>query len=176
MRLYFFGYIFFLCFCSNSCSYLTRVYLNCPFQFIFDMHFIVQIAVSGGYPSRNVHQIALTIMDRAIGTFSAKGIDPRRYATSYHWRILQICFFLTWNLLCSALPEDEWFIESAKSAMNKLLMGSFELSEVERLRILENNSDSDNISISSSVHSAESFASATMEENGSPVYFSDPET
>ncbi|XP_031505435.1 exocyst complex component EXO84C isoform X2 [Nymphaea colorata] len=122
-------------------------------QFIFDMHFIVQISVCGGYPSRNVHQIALTIMDRAIGTFSTKGIDPQ-----------------------SALPEDEWFIEAAKSAMNKLLMGSFELSELdEHIHILEN-SDSDNISISSSVHSAESFASATMEENGSPVYFSDPET
>lgn len=43
------------------------------------MHFIVEIAVCGGYSSRNVHQLVSAVITRAIGAFSAKGIDPQRY-------------------------------------------------------------------------------------------------
>ncbi|KAI6706239.1 hypothetical protein NL676_009201 [Syzygium grande] len=62
------------------------------------MHFTVEIARFAGYPSRHVHQVASAIIARAIRTFSARGIDPQ-----------------------STLPEDEWFVETAKSATNKLL-------------------------------------------------------
>lgn len=43
------------------------------------MHFTVEIAVCGGYPSKHVRQIASAIIARAIRTFSARGVDPQRY-------------------------------------------------------------------------------------------------
>nr|CAD1840657.1 unnamed protein product [Ananas comosus var. bracteatus] len=51
-------------------------------QLILDMHFIVEIAVCGGYSSRNVHQLVSAVITRAIGTFSAKGVDPQGSETS----------------------------------------------------------------------------------------------
>ncbi|KAL1095603.1 hypothetical protein V6Z11_D06G168700 [Gossypium hirsutum] len=68
-------------------------------QLILDMHFTVEIARFAGYPSRHVHQIASAITARAIRTFTARDVE-------------------------SALPVDEWFVETAKSAINKLLMGA----------------------------------------------------
>ncbi|KAG0481579.1 hypothetical protein HPP92_012437 [Vanilla planifolia] len=70
-------------------------------QLILDMHFVAEIAVCGGYSSRNIHQLVSVIITRAIGTFSERGIDPQ-----------------------SALPEDEWFADTAKVAINKLLLGT----------------------------------------------------
>ncbi|KAH7679146.1 Exocyst complex subunit protein [Dioscorea alata] len=126
-------------------------------QLILDMHFIVEIAVCGGYPSRNVQQIVSAIITRAIGTFSSKGVDPQ-----------------------SALPEDEWFLDAAKAAINKLLLGTSgsEASEAdEHIIIHDDISDSDEtLSSPSTVHSVDSFASANMGETESPVYFTDPET
>ncbi|KAJ0980798.1 hypothetical protein J5N97_009053 [Dioscorea zingiberensis] len=126
-------------------------------QLILDMHFIVEIAVCGGYPSRNVQQIVSAIITRAIGTFSARGIDPQ-----------------------SALPEDEWFLDTAKAAINKLLLGTSgsEASEAdEHIVIHDEISDSDETPSSpSTMHSEDSFASANMGETESPVYFTDPET
>uniref|UniRef100_A0A2P2JTR8 Exocyst component Exo84 C-terminal domain-containing protein n=2 Tax=Rhizophora mucronata TaxID=61149 RepID=A0A2P2JTR8_RHIMU len=127
-------------------------------QLILDMHFTVEIARFAGYPSRHIHQIASAIIARAIRTFAARGIDPQ-----------------------SALPEDEWFVETAKCAINKLLSGTSgsDSSELEEEHIIlrdEIVSNSDYTASSlSSVESTESFASASMGELDSPVYFMDPE-
>ncbi|OVA11822.1 hypothetical protein BVC80_633g19 [Macleaya cordata] len=129
-------------------------------QLILDMHFIVEIAVFGGYPSRNVHQIASAIIARAVRTFSARGIDPQ-----------------------SSLPEDEWFVETAKAAINKLIMGA-SASEAsdndEDEHIIMHDeiiSDSDDTASCPSTieSSSDSFASANMGESESPMYFTDPE-
>lgn len=126
-------------------------------QLILDMHFTVEIARFAGYPSRHVHQIASAIIARAIRTFSARGIDPQ-----------------------SALPEDEWFVETAKSAISKLLSAESgsETYEVDEDHIMlpdEVVTDSDySASSISTVESFESFASASMGELDSPM-FTDPE-
>ncbi|XP_024950922.2 exocyst complex component EXO84C isoform X2 [Citrus sinensis] len=125
-------------------------------QLILDMHFTVEIARFAGYPSRHVHQIASAIIARAIRTFSTRGIDP------------------------SALPEDEWFVETAKSAINKLLLGGSgsDTSDIDEEHIILNDDvDSDSADTASSlstVESYESFASASMGELESPN-FTDPE-
>ncbi|KDP22753.1 hypothetical protein JCGZ_02394 [Jatropha curcas] len=127
-------------------------------QLILDMHFTVEIARFAGYPSRHVHQIASAIIARAIRTFSARGIDPQ-----------------------SALPEDEWFVETAKSAINKLLLGTSgsDTSEIDDDHIILHDkivSDSDETASSlSTEESFESFVSASMGELDSPVYLTDPE-
>lgn len=125
-------------------------------QLILDMHFTIEIAVCGGYPSKHVRQIASAIIARAIRTFNARGVDPQ-----------------------SALPEDEWFCEAAKSAINKLLLGTSasESSEVDEHVVMHDDiSDSDDtVSIPSITESADSFASANMGENESPIYLTDPE-
>ncbi|KAA8544781.1 hypothetical protein F0562_019515 [Nyssa sinensis] len=126
-------------------------------QLILDMHFTVEIARFAGYPSRHVHQIASAIIARAIRTFSARGIDPQ-----------------------SALPEDEWFVETAKAAINKLLLGTSgsDTSEIDEEHIIhdEDISDSEESPSSlSTVDTFESFASADMGEIESPMHFTDPE-
>lgn len=130
-------------------------------QLILDMHFTVEIARFAGYPSRHVHQIASAIITRAIRTFSGRGIDPQ-----------------------SALPEDEWFVETAKAAINKLLMGASgsDTSEIDEEHIILHDddeviSDSDESPSSlSTVTTFESFASAENSELESPGYLTDPET
>ncbi|XP_038711645.1 exocyst complex component EXO84C isoform X2 [Tripterygium wilfordii] len=127
-------------------------------QLILDMHFTVEIARFAGYPSRHVHQIASAIIARAIRTFSGRGVDPQ-----------------------SALPEDEWFVETAKSAINKLLLGASgsEASEADEEHIVLHDeiiSDSDDTTSSlSTVESYESFASASMGELDSPSDSTDHE-
>jgi len=66
-------------------------------QFILDMRFVSQIAKSGCYSSRHIIQSVSSIITRAISAFTARGID-----------------------LNSALPEDEWFIDTAEAAIGKL--------------------------------------------------------
>ncbi|OIV93320.1 hypothetical protein TanjilG_23092 [Lupinus angustifolius] len=124
-------------------------------QLILDMHFTVEIARYAGYQSRHVHQISSAIIARAIRTFSARGIDPQ-----------------------SALPEDEWFVETAKSAINKLLLGASgsEPSDIDEDHVIVHDevvSDSDTVSSLSTMDSNESFASASMAELDSPSYLSD---
>ncbi|KAE9613658.1 hypothetical protein Lal_00016108 [Lupinus albus] len=124
-------------------------------QLILDMHFTVEIARFAGYQSRHVHQIASAIIARAIRTFSARGIDPQ-----------------------SALPEDEWFVETAKSAINRLLVGvsGSETSDIDEDHIMIHDelvSDSDTVSSLSTMDSDESFASASMAELDSPSNLSD---
>jgi hypothetical protein len=127
-------------------------------QLILDMHFAVEIARFAGYPSRHVHQIASSIITRAVRTFSGRGIQ-----------------------LQSALPADEWFVETAKTAINKLLLGAdgSDTSEIDDEHIImhddiESDSD-DTVSSLSTVESLESFASASMAELESPR-FTDPES
>ncbi|GAV64361.1 hypothetical protein CFOL_v3_07879 [Cephalotus follicularis] len=128
-------------------------------QLILDMHFTVEIARFAGYPSRHVHQIASAIIARAIRTFSGRGIDPQ-----------------------SALPEDEWFVETAKTAINKLLLGTSgsETSDIDEEHIIIHDeivSDSDETASSlSTVDTFESFASASMGELDSPGHSTDPES
>lgn len=149
------------------------------------MHFIVEITVCGGYSSRIVHQLVSAVITRAIGTFSARGIDPQRYD-------LMLCIFsqlsfsflfkyLNHRIFISALPEDEWFVDTAKTAISKLMQGTSE-SEIsdpdEHISIMHHDiSDSDGSLSSPSIsESLDSFASANMGGTDSPVYFTDPET
>lgn len=84
--------------------------------------------------------------------------------------------------LISALPEDEWFTETAKGAINKLLLGGSgsDTSEIDDEHIIMHDrgmSDSDGSPSSlSSADSSESFASAQMGDLDSPVYLSDSES
>lgn len=127
-------------------------------QLILDMHFTVEIARFAGYPSKNVHQTASEINGKAVKLYSGSGKDP-----------------------LSALPEDEWFVETAKTAINKLLMGaSGSESEIEDEHHIDLHdeiaSDSgDTASSLSTIESFESFASASMGELESPN-FTDPES
>ncbi|CAI9090496.1 OLC1v1025277C1 [Oldenlandia corymbosa var. corymbosa] len=123
-------------------------------QLILDMHFTVEIARYAGYRCRSLHQLASSINARAIKAFSAKGVDPQ-----------------------SALPEDEWFVETAKNAINKFLhvASASDTSDCDEDHIIlhedgnsdlhdEVNSDSDGSPSSlSSIESSESFASAEGE-------------
>ncbi|PON74169.1 Cullin repeat-like-containing domain containing protein [Trema orientale] len=108
-------------------------------KLILDTQFIVEIARFVGYPSQHVHQIATAIIARAIGAFSARSIVANK-----------------------ALPEDEWFVEAAKSAINKPLLvaeGS-ETSEIdEGDMILHDDVVSDSDETVSSLSTEESFES-----------------
>jgi hypothetical protein len=81
----------------------------------------------------------------------------------------------------NALPADEWFVETAKSAINKLLLGGAsesETSDIDEDHIIvhdEVGSDSDTVSSLSTMDSTESFASASMAELDSPSNLSDPD-
>ncbi|KAF0905951.1 hypothetical protein E2562_008973 [Oryza meyeriana var. granulata] len=124
-------------------------------QLILDMHFIVEIAVCGRYPHRPVQQLVSVIITRAIAAFSARNVDPQ-----------------------SSLPEDEWFLDTAKAAINKQLGTSGSESELEEpVAAHDEISDSEESSISSpsTIGSDESFASANNDDLESPVYFTDPE-
>ncbi|XWS18702.1 hypothetical protein CRYUN_Cryun32bG0067500 [Craigia yunnanensis] len=93
-------------------------------------------------------------------------------------QVLIFTFF--WQLklphCISALPVDEWFVETAKSAISKLLMeaSGSDTSEIDDEHIILHDdivSDSDDtVSSLSSVESVESFASASMGELESPNF------
>jgi len=128
-------------------------------QLILDMHFIVEIAVCGRFPHRPVQQLVSTIITRAIAAFSARNVDPQ-----------------------SALPEDEWFLETAKGAIHKLMLGTSgsesepEPEPEEHVALHDEISDSDeSIATPSTSGSEDSFASANNDDLESPVYFTDPE-
>ncbi|KAK1441280.1 hypothetical protein QVD17_07126 [Tagetes erecta] len=143
-------------------------------QLILDMHFTVEIARYAGYPSRNVQQMASSIIARAIRTFSGGGLNQQ-----------------------SALPEDEWFVETAKAAINKLLMGGEDVSDTSEIDedhiILHDDedelhddedelhdeviSDSDRSPSSlSTITTSESFASAESQMLDSLSDFTDPDS
>ncbi|GJN11331.1 hypothetical protein PR202_ga29513 [Eleusine coracana subsp. coracana] len=103
-----------------------------------------------------VQQLVSTIITRAIAAFSARGVDPQ-----------------------SALPEDEWFLDTAKAAIHKLMLGNSgsESEPDEHIALHDEISDSEeSISTPSTTGSEESFASANNDDLESPVYFTDPET
>uniref|UniRef100_A0A7N1A6I1 Uncharacterized protein n=1 Tax=Kalanchoe fedtschenkoi TaxID=63787 RepID=A0A7N1A6I1_KALFE len=123
-------------------------------QLFIDMHFTVEIARFAGYPSRTVHQLVSAIIARAIACFSARGIDPQ-----------------------SALPEDEWFVQTAKKSINKLMIitSESESSEIEEDHIFIHNeilSEPDDSSPSSlsTLSVTESFYSAENGDMDNPVY------
>ncbi|GLU22597.1 hypothetical protein SLE2022_386610 [Rubroshorea leprosula] len=126
-------------------------------QLVLDMHFTIEIAIYAGYHSRYVEQIANDIIAQAKRIFSSRGINPQR-----------------------ALKSDEWFRETARIAINKLMAASgSDTSEIEEEHHLNLHdgmvSDSDDTTSSlSTVESYESFASAIMGELESPN-FTDPE-
>ncbi|VAH28834.1 unnamed protein product [Triticum turgidum subsp. durum] len=126
-------------------------------QLILDMHFLVEIAVCGRYPHRPVQQLVSVIITRAIAAFSAREVDPQ-----------------------SALPEDEWFLDTAKTAINKLMLGtSGSESDLEAPIAPHDDGiseDSDSISCLSSMGSEDSFASANNDDLENPVYFTDPDS
>ncbi|EPS72961.1 hypothetical protein M569_01795 [Genlisea aurea] len=120
-------------------------------QLVLDMHFTVEMARFAGYPSRHLHKISSDIIARAVKAFSARGMDPQ-----------------------STLPEDEWFVEAAKGAINKLLIGggsASDISDDDHIIILEEEEEESDESPSSlsGIETEESFASARMEELESPV-------
>ncbi|XP_048555770.1 exocyst complex component EXO84C isoform X2 [Triticum urartu] len=126
-------------------------------QLILDMHFLVEIAICGRYPHRPVQQLVSVIITRAIAAFSAREVDPQ-----------------------SALPEDEWFLDTAKTAINKLMLGtSGSESDLEAPIAPHDDGiseDSDSISCLSSIGSEDSFASANNDDLENPVYFTDPDS
>ncbi|KAF6135315.1 hypothetical protein GIB67_002434 [Kingdonia uniflora] len=101
--------------------------------------------------------ITSVIITRAIKTFSARGINPH-----------------------NALPEDEWFVNTAKTAINKLLLktSNSEASDIDDEHITLHDkiiSDSDDTgSYVPSIESSDSFASANIGEVESLNYFTDP--
>lgn len=96
------------------------------------------------------------------------------YFESFNPKLKFFCFI-------SALPEDEWFVETAKSAINKLLLGTegSEVSEIDEDNIILHDhivlDSDDSVSSLSSVESTDSFASASMGELDSPRHFDDSE-
>jgi hypothetical protein len=125
------------------------------------MNFTVEIARFAGYPFKVVQNHASVVINRAINIFSERGINPQ-----------------------SSLPKTEWFTEAAKSAINRLLMGSEDASEPEEyeceeeeeddhhivLPEMDDDSDSEDTSSLSTVDSFESFASASMADLESPSF------
>ncbi|ESQ35841.1 hypothetical protein EUTSA_v10006875mg [Eutrema salsugineum] len=127
-------------------------------QLILDMNFTVEIARFAGYPFKVVQNHASVVINRAISIFSSRGINPQ-----------------------SSLPKTEWFTEAAKSAINRLLMGSEDASEPEEYdceeddhivlpEIGDEHSDSLETSSLSTMDSFESFASASMADLESPSF------
>lgn len=83
--------------------------------------------------------------------------------------------------LLSALPEDEWFVETAKGAIHKLMSEASDTDDEhvidEHIILHDEDSDSDDSPSSlSSVESYESFASANMGDLESPTELIDPES
>nr|XP_043623439.1 exocyst complex component EXO84B [Erigeron canadensis] len=66
-------------------------------QFYLDMKFVIFFASRGRYLSRNLNRVVNEIINKALAAFSATGVDPY-----------------------SVLPEDEWFTEICKEAMDRL--------------------------------------------------------
>ncbi|KAL6856043.1 hypothetical protein ACP4OV_018845 [Aristida adscensionis] len=134
-------------------------------QLILDMHFIVEIAICGRFPHRPVQQLVSAIIARAVSTFSARGVDPQ-----------------------SALPADEWFLDTAKAAIHKMLGASGYESELElepepepdpEEHVVPHHEASDSEEITSTLSttgSEDSFASANNDDLESPVYYTDPES
>ncbi|KAL0797600.1 hypothetical protein Bca101_052774 [Brassica carinata] len=132
-------------------------------QLILDMNFTVEIARFAGYPFKVVQNHASVVINRAINIFSSRGINPQ-----------------------SSLPKAEWFTEAAKSAINRLLMGSDEPSEAEEeeyeceeeeeghivLPEIDDDEHSESVETSSlsTMDSFESFASARMDDLESPSF------
>lgn len=141
-----------------------------------------------------------TIITRAIAAFSARNVDPQRSVITVSFvfcvavlmilvrlpvcAVLNVKCFLSQKNLFSALPEDEWFLETAKAAIHKLMLGTsgsesepeaeLEPEPEEHVALHGEISDSDeSIATPSTSGSEDSFASANNDDLESP--FTDPE-
>ncbi|MCO5558962.1 hypothetical protein L7F22_012553 [Adiantum nelumboides] len=68
-------------------------------QFVLDMQFVIQIASHGRYLTRHIKAVIADIITRAVEAFSRTGLDPN-----------------------SVLPENDWFLTTAQSSVQKLLI------------------------------------------------------
>lgn len=66
-------------------------------QFYLDMKFVISFASQGRYLSRNLNRVVNEIINKALASFSATGVDPY-----------------------GVLPEDEWFADVCQEAMDRL--------------------------------------------------------
>ncbi|OVA03672.1 hypothetical protein BVC80_1097g13 [Macleaya cordata] len=66
-------------------------------QFYLDMKFVVHFSSQGRYLSRNLNQVINDIISRAVAAFATTGMDPDR-----------------------VLRDDEWFIDHAQEAIERL--------------------------------------------------------
>ncbi|GJS00406.1 exocyst complex component EXO84B [Tanacetum coccineum] len=66
-------------------------------QFYLDMKFVISFASQGRYLSRNLNRVVNEIINKALASFSATGVDPY-----------------------GVLPEDEWFADICQEAMDRL--------------------------------------------------------
>ncbi|KAJ8465061.1 hypothetical protein OPV22_027613 [Ensete ventricosum] len=90
-------------------------------QFYLDMQFII-LSGQGRFLSRNVHQVVIDIIERAMAAFSATGMDPD-----------------------STLPNDDWFFEVAQETISRISGGKTRFGNGER----ETNSPTASISAQS---------------------------
>ncbi|KAL2631592.1 hypothetical protein R1flu_016278 [Riccia fluitans] len=67
-------------------------------QFLLDLQFVMQVAAHGRYAARTMRQVVNELSQRAANAFYATGQDPGQF-----------------------LPEDNWFVETAKDGLRKLL-------------------------------------------------------
>ena len=87
-----------------------------------------------------------------------------------------IILFLHTKNIFSALPEDEWFLDSAKTAIHKLMLGTSGSESDLEAPIVPHDEISDSeesTSTASTVGSEDSFASANNDDLESPVYFTE---
>ncbi|KAK4263366.1 hypothetical protein QN277_028788 [Acacia crassicarpa] len=92
-------------------------------QLYLDMQFVIIFASQGRYLSRQLSQVIKNMIARAIEAVAASGLDPN-----------------------SALPEDEWFVEVSRIAL-EMISGNSAIGNVER------EVTSPTASISGSIHS-----------------------
>ncbi|KAL3689465.1 hypothetical protein R1sor_015774 [Riccia sorocarpa] len=69
-------------------------------QFLLDLQFVMQVAAHGRYAARTMRQVVNELSQRAINAFFATGQDPE-----------------------SILPDENWFVETGKDGLRRLLNG-----------------------------------------------------
>ncbi|KVI05571.1 Cullin repeat-like-containing domain-containing protein, partial [Cynara cardunculus var. scolymus] len=104
-------------------------------QFYLDMQFVILFASQGRYLSRNLHQVIKNIISRVMDSVAAANIDPNRFFFLLSClkpliqgsAITRLLFFFDFS---STLPEDQWFVDVAQTAI-KMLNGNATIENVE---------------------------------------------
>jgi hypothetical protein len=95
--------ILFLCLVSSRVCYLLVFDLGgCGFiylgeKFVLDMQFVVQLATHERCASRLMCSVVSELTSRAVNAYASTGADPD-----------------------SMLPDDDWFLKTAQTALHKL--------------------------------------------------------